>query len=94
MRIVNSFGVFRWQGYYIGGEGAYTFHITIYNSSCVGLSPEIDHLLTYTLRMLSVDDAQKLTIPLAIYISKDEPLDEVIETLAILSFLLCLTNFA
>lgn len=44
--------------------------------------------------MLSVDDAQKLTIPLAIYISKDEPLDEVIETLAILSFLLCLTNFA
>ena len=44
--------------------------------------------------MLSVDDAQKLTIPLAIYISKDEPLDEVIETLAISSFLLCLTNFA
>lgn len=27
--------------------------------------------------MLSVEDAQKLTVPLAIYISKDEPIDEV-----------------
>jgi len=28
-------------------------------------------------RMLSVDDSEKLTIPLAIYVSKDEPLSEV-----------------
>jgi hypothetical protein len=28
-------------------------------------------------RMLSVSDAQKLTIPIAIYISNDEPIDEV-----------------
>jgi hypothetical protein len=27
--------------------------------------------------MLSVEDAHKLTVPLAIYISKDEPVDEV-----------------
>ena len=27
--------------------------------------------------MLSVDDSEKLTIPLAIYVSKDEPLNEV-----------------
>jgi hypothetical protein len=29
-------------------------------------------------RMLSVDDANKLTVPLGIYISKDEPVDEVL----------------
>lgn len=38
--------------------------------------------------MLSAEDAQKLTIPLAIYISKDEPLDEVIETLATFSIMI------
>lgn len=27
--------------------------------------------------MLSADDASKLTVPLAIYISQDEPVDEV-----------------
>ena len=38
--------------------------------------------------MLSAEDAQKLSIPLAIYISNDEPLDEVIETLATFSIIL------
>lgn len=27
--------------------------------------------------MISVADAEKLTVPIAIYISKDEPIDEV-----------------
>ena len=88
LRIVNLVGVSRWQSYSIGGEGAYALHIASYNSSCVGLSPEIDHHLTYTPRMLSAEDAQKLSIPLAIYISNDEPLDEVIETLATFSIIL------
>jgi len=35
--------------------------------------------------MLSVEDAQKLTIPLAIYISKDEPIDEYNKILDALS---------
>jgi hypothetical protein len=29
--------------------------------------------------MLSVGDAEKLTVPLGIYISKDEPVDEVLK---------------
>lgn len=31
----------------------------------------------YTDRMLSAADAEKLLVPIAIYASKDEPLDEV-----------------
>jgi hypothetical protein len=34
--------------------------------------------------MLSVDDANKLTVPLGIYISKDEPVDEASRTPLIL----------
>ncbi|KAG6885718.1 hypothetical protein C0993_010891 [Termitomyces sp. T159_Od127] len=35
--------------------------------------------------MLSVADAEKLTVPLAIYISKDEPFDEYRKVLDVIS---------
>ncbi|KAF8213481.1 Alpha/Beta hydrolase protein [Mycena galopus ATCC 62051] len=35
--------------------------------------------------MLSVNDAEKLTVPLAIYISKDEPVDEYIKILDVIA---------
>ncbi|KAG6891405.1 hypothetical protein C0992_007629 [Termitomyces sp. T32_za158] len=36
--------------------------------------------------MLSATDAEKLTVPLGIYISKDEPLDEVLDVISKKSF--------
>ncbi|KAK7064555.1 dienelactone hydrolase family protein [Favolaschia claudopus] len=50
-----------------------------------GESTPLDAVSIVHPAMLSSDDAQKLTVPLAIYVSKDEPIDEYIKIVDIIA---------
>ncbi|KAJ6519444.1 Alpha/Beta hydrolase protein [Mycena sanguinolenta] len=53
--------------------------------SAAGESTPLEAVSIIHPAMLSVDDAEKLTVPLAIYISKDEPVDEFIKIVDVLA---------
>ncbi|KAJ6574733.1 hypothetical protein B0H19DRAFT_1125512 [Mycena capillaripes] len=53
--------------------------------SAGGESTPFDSVSIIHPAMLSVDDANKLTVPLGIYISKDEPVDEYIKILEVIA---------
>ena len=70
--------LYRRQSYCGGCWRKYALQCLFHRPPSVGrLTQGLKYCITDLHRMLSVDDSEKLTIPLAIYVSKDEPLNEV-----------------
>jgi len=70
--------LYRRQSYCGGCWKRYALQCLFHHPPSVGRSIQgLKYRITDLDRMLSIDDSEKLTIPLAIYVSKDEPLNEV-----------------